>query len=124
MTIGQSIFELRKNSRLTQSELAAKLSVSEQELTRYPNSDKIKLELAFAHSMLYRIGETDDEKKAGAEKAIALCEEVLATCFDEEILDDTYCTLARIYTETGKCEKAQAMLSRMSSDQYDALRRA
>jgi transcriptional regulator with XRE-family HTH domain len=179
MSIGKNISQLRKHHRLTQSELASKLGVTEQSvskwendvcapdvslfpqlaklfnvsidrlfgfhldsyekevqkildadrtvttpydeiayyeqsLARYPNSDRLKLALAFAYSMLFRVGETEEEKKAGAEKAIDILHEIIGVSFDESILDQAYQGLSRIYTETGRFTQALETLEKLS----------
>ncbi len=185
MSIGKNISQLRKRHKLTQSELASKLGVTEQSvskwendvcapdvslfpqlaklfnvsidrlfgfhldsyekevqkildadrtattpydaieyyekaLARYPNSDRLKLSLASAHSMMVRVGETEEEKKAGAEKAIDILHEIIGVSFDESILDQAYQMLSRIYSETGRFTQALETLEKLSPNSYCA----
>lgn len=92
----------------------------EKALTRYPNSDRLKLSLASAYSMLFRVGETEEEKKAGAEKAIDILHEIIGVSFDESILDQAYQMLSRIYSETGRFTQALETLEKLSSNGYCA----
>jgi transcriptional regulator with XRE-family HTH domain len=185
MSVGRNIYELRKSRKLTQSELAGKLGVTEQSVSKwendvctpdvslfpqlaklfgvsidrifgfhldsydkevqkiidadrvyeglqaeieyyvkalaeYPNSDRLRLSLAHAYHMLYRAGETADERKTGEEKAVALLRELLGSSFDEAYQDEAYLKLAAICSETGRFQEALDMLDRVSASKYSA----
>lgn len=183
MSIGSNIFDLRKANKLTQSQLAEKLGVTEQSvskwendicspdvslfpsiaklfgvsidrlfgfhidsyfnevekiikaaddsmdtyreiqiisdgLKKYPNSDKLKIYLSFSLSMVNRISKDENERKEAVDKAISLCNEVVATSGDSNQIDDALNMLSRIYTEIGAYDKAIDSVIRISADKY------
>ncbi|MBE6626255.1 MAG: helix-turn-helix transcriptional regulator [Ruminococcaceae bacterium] len=183
MSIGRNIYELRKGKKITQGQLAEKLGVTEQSvskwendicapdvslfpimagffgvsidrifgysvssydeevdkilketddamdtykeieimtsaLERYPNSAKLKTNLAFSLSMINRISKDEKERKEAVAKGIRLCNEVVATCGDQKEVDDALSMLCRIYSETGEFEKALEANSKISNENY------
>jgi len=183
MNIGRNIYELRKEKGLTQAQLAEKMGVTEQAvskwendnsipdvslfpvlanffgvsidrlygfhldsydrevekickeadaagdtykeieilskgLEKYPNSEELKINLAFSLSMVNRISEDEKEKRDAVDKAIRLCEEVIAVSGREKYRDDAWHMLSRIYTETGEYTKALEAVSRIGADGY------
>lgn len=73
----------------------------ETALREYPNSDRLRFSLAFAQHMLWRVGETEEERNAGAEKAESIYNEVIGTSFDEDVLNAAYQRLSELYCEMG-----------------------
>ncbi|MBQ8642364.1 MAG: helix-turn-helix domain-containing protein [Clostridia bacterium] len=183
MHIGRNIYELRKQKGLTQAQLAEKMGVTEQAvskweneistpdvslfpvlanffgvsidrlygfhldsydrevekicresdaagdtyreieiltkgLEKYPNSEELKINLAFSLSMVNRISEDEKEKREAVDKAVRLCEEVIAVSGREKYRDDAWHMLSRIYTETGAYTKALEAVSRIGADGY------
>jgi len=183
MNIGRNIYELRKEKGLTQAQLAEKMGVTEQAvskwenggsipdvslfpvlanffgvsidrlygfhldsydrevekicreadaagdtyreitilsggLEKYPNSEMLKINLAFSLSMVNRISEDEKEKREALEKAVRLCEEVVAVSGSEKHRDDAWHMLSRIYTETGESGRALEAVSRISAEGY------
>lgn len=183
MNIGKNIYELRKAKKLTQGQLAEKLGVSEQAvskwennicapdvgmfpllaklfgvsidrlygfyltdsdeevtkiinaadasmdtyreieiitegLKRFPNSARLKNYLAFSYSMVNRIAETSEEKTLALQKALSLCEEVLATSGDDHQRDCALLTMGRIYIDTEDFPSASEAIQKMSAENY------
>ncbi len=185
MSIGTNIYTLRKEKKLTQAQLAEKLGVSEQAISKwengqcapdvslfpiiadyfgvsidrifgyhlnsyadevkaiiktaddsldtykeieivseglkkYPNSPDLKIYLAFSLSMINRISKDESERKEAANKAIALCTEVVDNCGDTKQVDEALNMLIRIYNETGSYQRAEEAISKLSADSYDS----
>jgi len=87
-----------------------KINFIKNALEKYPNSDKLKLELAWYYYMLFRT----DEPTA-AEKAISLCCEVIGKSLETETLENAHNMLSQIYTETQQFDKALAELEKIST---------
>lgn len=184
MSIGRNIFKLRRQKKMTQVQLAEKLGVTEQSVSkwendicapdisqfpalarlfevsidrifgyhfesydkevesiieasngiediyrsieilseglgRYPNSDKLKLELAYTLSMVNRISEDEAERKKATDKAIGLCGEIIGTSGNTESIDGACNLLYRIYNDMGEYDKAMAFLDKLSPAKYD-----
>ncbi|MCL2373211.1 MAG: helix-turn-helix domain-containing protein [Defluviitaleaceae bacterium] len=92
-------------------------------LISYPNSDKLKMHLAWYYSMAAR---NVDDNAGYANKATQLCHEVLDTSKDTSIRDEAHFMLSRIYCATQQPEKALAELDKITTgnDYQQAIARA
>jgi len=183
MSIGKNIYELRKDSKMTQNQLAEMLGVSSQSvskwendicapdvsvfptlakifgvsidrlygfnldiydeevdaiiraadesqgtyseieiltegLRKFPNNSRLKLELVFSLFIVIRMGDTEEERSAAKEKAIRLCNEVIASCGDSRLVDSAFHMLSRIYNESNEPDKAMEAAEKISADDY------
>lgn len=85
-------------------------------LKKYPNSNRLKCQLAFSYFMVFRIGETADERDAAVKSAIALCNEVICSNPSRSDCDRANDLLAQMYSETGDYAQALAACDRLSAD--------
>ena len=123
MNIGTNIYHLRKEKKLTQAQLAEKLGVSEQAVSKWENGCclpdvslfpliadifGVSIDRIFGyHKRSYADEVEEIMKKAEAvNKAIRLCSEVADTCTDTKHIDSALNMLHRIYCEIGEYQKA------------------
>ena len=95
------------------------IEILSEGLKKYPSSDELKISLAFSLSMINRMPDvTEKDKKTAVNRAIALCREVIATCGYEKDINHAFTMMSRIYSETGRYEKAIESARRMSADRF------
>lgn len=94
------------------------IEIISEGLKKYPNSPELKVYLAFSLSMINRMSKDENERREAVTKAIALCNEVVGSCGDIEQVDSALNMLTRIYNETGKYEKAEECIAKISSDGF------
>lgn len=95
------------------------IDIIQEGLKKYPNSADLKINLAFSLSMVNRISDDVTERSKAVEKAIRLCTDVIDTCGDSKQVDRALNMLVRIYNETGKYNKAEECIEKISADRYD-----
>lgn len=96
------------------------IAVLSDALLKYPNSNRLKTELSFALLMKYRISDEPAVKNASSDKAVSLCEEVIASSGDTKEIDSALNMLVRIYNETGDLASSEKALNRLSADSFDS----
>lgn len=89
-------------------------------LEKYPNSDRIKIALAFSLSMVNRISKDKKERDNAVKRAVTLCNEVVDTSVEPKHIDSALNMLWRIYVETDEYEKALAAIDKISADSYSS----
>ena len=94
------------------------IEIISEGLQRYPNSPDLKLYLSFSLSMVNRFSKDEQERKDAVEKAIHLCNEVVNTCGDVEMVDRAFNMLRRIYCEIGEYQKAIDAIDKISVQGY------
>ncbi|SHF11304.1 DNA-binding transcriptional regulator, XRE-family HTH domain [Caldanaerobius fijiensis DSM 17918] len=99
-------------------DIRGKIEVLTEGLKKYPNSDVLKVELAFSLSVLRKFSKDTDEKKELAAKIERLCEEVLAMK-NSKRHGEALNMLVVLYRETGKTELAKQTLERMPVGNFD-----
>ncbi|MBQ8439872.1 MAG: helix-turn-helix transcriptional regulator [Clostridia bacterium] len=94
------------------------IEIISEGLQRYPNSPDLKIYLAFSLSMVNRFSKDENERKEAVKKALDLCNEVVNTCGDVEMVDRAFNMLRRIYCEIGEYQKALDAIDRISAQGY------
>ncbi len=94
------------------------IAILSEGLRRYPNSVRLKTALAFSYSMRHRMAAREEERREAAQRALTLCQEVVAGSGDKKQTDSALITMSRIYTEDGQFDAALEAIERMSADNY------
>ena len=87
-------------------------------LTKYPNNNELKLKLAHAYFMAWRVAEDTTDKTAFFAKAINCCEGIINCCKCNAERDKAYDLLVQIYAENGDFDKALQACNQLSSDSW------
>ena len=96
------------------------IEIISEGLSKYPNSPDLKIYLAFSLSMVNRMSNDENEKSEAIKKAIKLCNEVVDSCGDMKQVDSALHMLTRIYNETGKYDKTEECIKKISADAYES----
>ena len=85
-------------------------------LESYPNSHKLKLQIANHYHLMYDYAPSDaDKDETDLQKAIALCQEVTGTSLESDILAKAYIQMTYIYCAQGLYDKALMELDKLPS---------
>ncbi len=90
------------------------IEIIEAGLKRFPNSERLKIYLAFSLSMVNRISQDEEERARAVTRAEKLCREVIAYTGSDSFRDSAANMLFRIATETNQLDKAEKVLQILS----------
>ncbi len=110
----EKIIKAAENCNTLEEEIAA----LKAGLAGFPNSNKLKTQLATAFLMAFRISDGEAEKKNAIAEAIGLCTEVVDHSADPATADEALSLLTRIYSESGQHKKALEALEKISAENW------
>ena len=87
-------------------------------LEKYPNSPRLKIDLASSYLSAWRLGMGGVEKEEAKKRCLGLCREVIRTCGDRQQVDDALTVMSRAYRESGEYELALQCLEKLSAESY------
>ena len=87
-------------------------------LEKYPNSPRLKTDLASSYLSAWRTGMGGVEKAEAEKRCLDLCREVIRTCGDRQQVDNALEIMSRVYRESGEYELALDCLEKLSAGSY------